>query len=226
MGGPLKNLSQAQVVFGHSIRDFLPVRPGQFYPRPEWQLTSDQREPALAHRHLKRGSVLAEHTKPLKPLQVSDAVLVQNLKVTRPTKWDYTGTVVEVKDYDQYLVKMDGSGRATLRNRQFLKPVAPFMDPGTSDPIQQQQVDPDLPTPVPTEEENPSDADQPRPAIAEQPPPYDVDQPQHATVLDPLEGGGEEVRQPIRSHLTGALRRQPSLSCCLLQAPFPCTRLA
>ena len=51
-----------------------------------------------------------------------------------PRKWDKTGTVVEVRQFDQYFVKVDGSGRVTLRNRKFLRhftPVSPRMSPTT-----------------------------------------------------------------------------------------------
>lgn len=34
---------------------------------------------------------------------------------------DQSGIVMEVKDYDQHVVKIAGSGRLTLRNRQFLR---------------------------------------------------------------------------------------------------------
>ena len=33
---------------------------------------------------------------------------------------------MEKKDYDQYIVKMDGSGRVTLRNRKFLRKYKPY----------------------------------------------------------------------------------------------------
>ena len=36
---------------------------------------------------------------------------------------DRTGRIVEVLPFRQYRVRMDGSGRVTIRNRRFLKPV-------------------------------------------------------------------------------------------------------
>ena len=35
--------------------------------------------------------------------------------------------VVEVKEHDQYLVKMDGSGRLTVRNKKILQPYSPYL---------------------------------------------------------------------------------------------------
>ena len=55
-------------------------------------------------------------------------MLIQNQSGTKPTKWDRSGTIVEVRDFNKYVVKVDGSGRLTLRNRRFLKKL--FLDEG------------------------------------------------------------------------------------------------
>ena len=44
---------------------------------------------------------------------------------------DITGTVVEVKPFDQYVVKVHGSGRLTARNRKFLRRVTPYAQENT-----------------------------------------------------------------------------------------------
>ena len=36
-------------------------------------------------------------------------------------------------DHDQYRIKMDGSGRTTLRNRRFIRPIIPFNSPPSLD---------------------------------------------------------------------------------------------
>ena len=69
---------------------------------------------------------LAEHTKELTTLKVSDVVMMQNQSGLHPLKWDKSGTVVEVLPFNQCKVKMDGSGRVSLRNRKFLKPISPY----------------------------------------------------------------------------------------------------
>ena len=119
-------LSPAQVIFGHPIRDFLPVKPGRYKPRQEWMMTMEKREQALARRHARQEQLLSEHTKTLPPLKVSDVVSIQNQHGPHPLKWDKSGTVVEVMQYDQYKIRMDGSGRASIRNRKFLKKIVPF----------------------------------------------------------------------------------------------------
>ena len=92
----------------------------------EWRLTMEKREQALARRHARQEQLLSEHTKTLVPLKVSDVVSIQNQHGPRPLKWDKSGTVVEVMQYDQYKIRMDGSGRASVRNRKFLKKIVPF----------------------------------------------------------------------------------------------------
>ena len=47
--------------------------------------------------------------------------MIQNQHGCKPTKWDRSGVIVEVRDFDKYIVKVDGSGRLTLRNRKYLK---------------------------------------------------------------------------------------------------------
>lgn len=54
---------------------------------------------------------------------------IQNQFGNHPTKWDKTGVVVEVRQYDQYVVRMDGSGRMTLLNRKFLRQYLPVHKP-------------------------------------------------------------------------------------------------
>ena len=46
-------------------------------------------------------------------LSVGDRISVQHQTGLHPTKWDRSGIVVECKDHDQYLVKLDGTGRLT-----------------------------------------------------------------------------------------------------------------
>ena len=120
-------LSPAMCVFGRTIRDFIPVHPGKYLPHPTWRETLAAREEALRNRHQKTCEKLTEHTKCLPPLQVGDHVRVQNQSGPNPTKWDKTGVVVEVRQFDQYVIRTDGSGRVTLRNRRFLRKYIPVI---------------------------------------------------------------------------------------------------
>jgi len=68
---------------------------------------------------------LSEHTHRLPPLSVGDHVRLQNQVGPFPRKWDKTGVVIEVCQFDQYVVRIDGSRRVTLRNRKFLRKYVP-----------------------------------------------------------------------------------------------------
>ncbi|KAG1659793.1 hypothetical protein GQR58_022325 [Nymphon striatum] len=58
---------------------------------------------------------LVEHTKRLPPLVVGDLVRIQNQTGRNPLKRDKTGHIIEVRQYDQFVVRVDGSGRVTPR---------------------------------------------------------------------------------------------------------------
>ena len=65
------------------------------------------------------------HTRFLPPLPVADHVKLQNQMGNHPKRWDKTGVVIEVRQYHQYVIRMDGSGRITTRNRKFLRKYTP-----------------------------------------------------------------------------------------------------
>ena len=72
-------------------------------------------------RNVRNAERLIEHTVRLQPLKVGDRVFIQNQTGNHPLRWDRTGLVIEVKQMDQYAVRVDGSGRVVLRNRKFLR---------------------------------------------------------------------------------------------------------
>ena len=113
-------MSSSEVVFGRRLQDLLPIKPEQLKMKPEWHEMLRQRELALARRHQRRGQELTEHTRKLQSLEVGATVAVQNQHGTSPKRWDTTGTVVEAQKFDKYVVKMDGSGRLSERNRRHL----------------------------------------------------------------------------------------------------------
>ena len=118
--------SPAEIVFGRQIRDFIPVKLGNYIPCFTWVGTMHDREAAFRQRHAKEVEILSEHTKVIPQLKVGDHVRIQNQTGNTPRRWDRTGVVVEVRQYDQYAVKVHGSGRVTLRNRKFLRKYIPF----------------------------------------------------------------------------------------------------
>ena len=49
---PTTGLSPSQILFGRTLRDFLPLQPGKFEPRDEWRQAADLRAQAYAQRHI------------------------------------------------------------------------------------------------------------------------------------------------------------------------------
>ena len=76
------------------------------------------------NRHAKAAEQWSEHTKRLSPLVIGDKVYIQNQS---GTQWDITGIVIEVKQYDQYVIRIDGSGRVTICNGKYLRKYIPVI---------------------------------------------------------------------------------------------------
>ena len=93
--------------------------------RPEWQEMLYERENALRKRHILTVERYNEHCKELNMLEPGTHVSVQNQCGSKPNRWDRTGIVVESLPNRQYLVRIDGSGRVTRRNRKFLRLINP-----------------------------------------------------------------------------------------------------
>ena len=87
-------------------------------------LTSAQFRRRLA-RFSRSQEDLNIHRRALTPLSVGDKVFIQNQHGTHPNKWNRTGLVVEIGNFDQNRIRVDGSGRLTLRNRRFLRQYTP-----------------------------------------------------------------------------------------------------
>ena len=67
-----------------------------------------------------------EHIKRLPPLKVGDKFRIQNQTGLHPNKWDKIGTIIDVKQFDQYHIKFDEYGRVSLRKRKFIRKFIPF----------------------------------------------------------------------------------------------------
>jgi hypothetical protein len=124
-------LSPAQVLQGRVLRDTLPFLDinkmifDDSKIHPHWRNAWKAKEEALKSRYMKSIETLKEHSKSLPQLDCGDRVLVQNQSGRFPKKWDKSGTIVEVRANDQYTVRIDGSGRFTLRNRRYLRKFVP-----------------------------------------------------------------------------------------------------
>ena len=118
-------LSHALCTFDRKIRDLFPGLSEKYRPYRTWRASLEARENALRSRHMQANKRMSKHSRRLTPLQVGDHVHLQNQIGSEPLQWDTTGVIVEVRPYDLYMVKVDGSNRTTLRNWKFLRKFLP-----------------------------------------------------------------------------------------------------
>ena len=124
------NVSPAQIIFGRPLKDAFSFinRLEKFSNEavsPIWREAWQLKERALKARFMKTSERLNMHARNLKRLKEGDRCFVQNQTGPNPNRWDRTGMIVEARPHDQYLVKIDGSGRLTTRNRKFLRNFQP-----------------------------------------------------------------------------------------------------
>ena len=141
---PLTNVSPAQIVYGHPIRDHIPKR--SYAPREDWKDLAERREQCFMRRHFLRAEKLDAPAKKLKDLRKGDSVYIQDQDGPSPRKWSKSGIVLETLPHNSFLVKVDGSGKLTKRNRQFLRKFDPFaktcQDNKDGETQKEQNVDP------------------------------------------------------------------------------------
>ena len=111
-------LSPAQILLHRRLRDFIPSQPKLYKPHAEWVAAAQRREEILYRRNAKIVERYNRYTHHLSPLQIGDIVIIQNPLNNR---WKTTGKIVTVLPDRQYRIRVDGSGRVTLRNRRFLR---------------------------------------------------------------------------------------------------------
>ena len=189
---PICRMSPAQIIFGRNLRDALPRINKQVNIfnntdlKTTWRDAWRQKEDALRTRYQGCEQRLSEHSRDLPPLSPGDRVSIQNQTGRRASKWEKTGTILEVRDHNKYVVKVDGSGRLSLRNRRFLRKL--FMDPSMfNNPIPKPMV----PNPRPVI--HPTTNDHQPPTSLPQVPPTREDEVLHHPV--PEDAGPRDVIQ-------------------------------
>ena len=140
---PDLGLSPAQLLLHRQLRDSIPTNPKHYRLHKEWVISAWEREKALARRNEASEASYNVKSHQLSPLNVQTAVRIQS-----KNRWDRTGRIIEALPHRQYRVRVDGSGRVTLRNRKFLRvtpsrsapapvpsmtPRAPIVDVGEPD---------------------------------------------------------------------------------------------
>ena len=121
-------ISPAEIVFGRPLRDnlsFVSYSKRSAYSQ-RWQDAWSMKEEALRARFVKTTERLNQHARDLPPLVPGSRCFLQNQTGNAKKKWHRTGIVIEVQPHDKYVIKVDGTGRITTRNRQFLRMYKPY----------------------------------------------------------------------------------------------------
>ena len=113
--------SPAQLLMHRQLRDSIPSHPSRYKPHRKWIEAAAKREIRISRRNAKLAETYNASAHTLPPLEITSIVAVQD----RQKRWVRTGRIVERLDHRQYRVRMDGSGRITLRNRRFLRKIHP-----------------------------------------------------------------------------------------------------
>lgn len=139
--------SPAQLAMGRQLRDGIPVHRVDKY----WQRALRGRERDVARQHVKVVEQQGAH-RTLAALPPDTRVWVQN-QATHI--WDRRGVVTETLPHRQYTIKLEGSGRVSLRNRRHLRPVRA----GNATPA---RPSPTLPSLLPSAPDEPSVSQRPQ----------------------------------------------------------------
>lgn len=119
---PLHGLdaSPAQLLTGRQLRDAIPVESSRYFINEQWGRTLRDRERAMIDTSVNSSIRHDQHAHSLTPLRPGQRARIQNPSSGR---WDRVGTVLELSAPRQYLLRLDGSGRASIRNRRHLRPL-------------------------------------------------------------------------------------------------------
>ncbi|XP_068234299.1 uncharacterized protein [Palaemon carinicauda] len=118
---PLRDIdkSPAQLAMGRLLRDSVPMTKSYHKITEQWADIMIDRE--KMGKHLRNVKFRHDSSaKRLRPLQAGTTVAVQNVV---SNAWGRIAKVVEMKGDRQYVIKLDGSGRISTRNRKHLREI-------------------------------------------------------------------------------------------------------
>ncbi|MEL6802194.1 MAG: DDE-type integrase/transposase/recombinase [Bacteroidota bacterium] len=113
-------MSPAQLLFGRSLPDFLPVSPRMYQLHPYWAELSRKNQASRRAHQIKTAKRYNLATRKLPTLQAGQKVAVQNHVSKR---WDRRGVILKVLPHRKYQLRLDDTGNTTFRNRRYLKHV-------------------------------------------------------------------------------------------------------
>ena len=121
--------SPAQLALGRELKDAIPLPKNRYYVSNQRKKFLKQMETERAVSNKQQSQTFNKSAKNLQAVQPGNEVVCQNPK---SHKWDKSGKVIESLPFRQYRIKLDGTGRITLRNRRHIRNVyrgAPNLTP-------------------------------------------------------------------------------------------------
>ena len=115
------------MVFGRTLRDFLPAMLHKYEPAKDWVVTQENRERTLAMKREMDDKRWSQKTRDLDDLPVGTPVSIQNQTGNHPNKWDKTGIILENQPHSKVVIRVDGSRGITTRNRRFVRQLNPAL---------------------------------------------------------------------------------------------------
>ena len=97
-----------------------------YTPSQHWTKYAADREACFLKRHFSKSERLEKTKRKLAELNPGDNVYIQDQTGPTPRKWSKSGVILQSLPHNSFLLKVDGSGRTTRRNRQFLRKFTPF----------------------------------------------------------------------------------------------------
>ena len=113
------------MAFGRTLKDFFPRHVSSLLPIPDNLMSGPVKDVLQEKIRKAGGQKWSEHTKVLQPLVAGQWVQLQNLRGNHPLKSDYSGVIVGRHNENSYAVKVNGTGKVTLRNRASLRKIPP-----------------------------------------------------------------------------------------------------
>ena len=111
-------LSLVQLLFHCQLLDSILSQPILYKLHSEWVVVAQCCKELLHHCNAKIIEKYNRYTLNFFPLQAGDTVAIQN---PLNHQWNTTGKIITVLPDRQYQIRVDGSGRITLRNHHFLR---------------------------------------------------------------------------------------------------------
>ena len=117
------NKSPAEIAYGRCLKAFFPRQVSSLLPIPDNLLSWEAKDKLQKKIRAEGDKRWSEHTRVLPGLKIGQFVQFQNLKGGHLLKSNYNGEIVGRHNINSYAVKVNGTGKTTMRNRASLRKI-------------------------------------------------------------------------------------------------------